>query len=359
MSRTARRPRPDRRSAAVVVGLTLAGLPLLAACGAVPPGAAAIVGGDRLSQATLRNAVTTGLADPDSGPLLAPDRSGYQTRVLSLRIRLRLDRAAAARYGVSVPQSDIDAFYRRVLRATGSQQKLAQAASDPQQGLGLSLTDLADYSAVVVTERAVGDRLVADQPVSDDTLRSAYAQTVQTVTVSHVLLPDKALATKVAAQIRADPASLPALVNRYSLDTQSKESGGKLGTFTRSRPPQDDPAFVAAAFSAPAGSVVGPVKVGSYYDVLRIDAVSSPPFDSVKADLRRRVLADQIKARLPAALQTSDSATGVRVSPRFGSWVEEQRSVNPEGGGPGSVVTRVPDPTAGPLAPPGGSASGA
>lgn len=98
--------------------------------------------------------------------------------------------------------------------------------------------------------------------------------------------PDQA---QLVAQQARSGADFGALAAQYSIDGSTKGKGGALGTVTAG---QLDPGYAKAAFSAPAGSVFGPVQTQNGWNVGRIGAVhpgSPMTFDQVKDAIKTKL----------------------------------------------------------------------
>jgi peptidyl-prolyl cis-trans isomerase D len=81
----------------------------------------------------------------------------------------------------------------------------------------------------------------------------------------------------------------------YSDDAASKAKGGDLGAFGRNRMVKE---FEDAAFSAPVGKVVGPVKSNFGYHLIEVTAKQpggQQPFEAVKEPIRARVTAERLR----------------------------------------------------------------
>jgi parvulin-like peptidyl-prolyl isomerase len=78
----------------------------------------------------------------------------------------------------------------------------------------------------------------------------------------------KALADKLAAEAKKNPAGFAALADQNTEDASGKGKGGDLGWFTKG---QMVPAFDKAAFEAKPGQVVGPIESPFGYHVIKVE----------------------------------------------------------------------------------------
>ena len=163
------------RSSRLVASTGLAVL-LLSGCGSgsVRPGAAALVGDERITVDTLQQVVERGLEDPQAEQQLGQDRSAFQRQVLSRLVTRELLQAAADREGVTVSDGDVDRQLQDFVAQAGDEEALEQQAAQN----GISPQDLPELLRDIVLEQALGDQLTADEDVPAAQLESLYEQAV-------------------------------------------------------------------------------------------------------------------------------------------------------------------------------------
>ena len=130
------------RSSRLAVPAGLAVL-LLSGCGSgqVRPGAAALVGEERIPVDTLQQIVERGLADPQAEEALGQDRPAFQRQVLARLVNREVLQEAADREGVTVDDGDVDAQLEDFAAQAGGEEALeAQAAQ-----AGISRRDLEPF----------------------------------------------------------------------------------------------------------------------------------------------------------------------------------------------------------------------
>ena len=129
----------------------------------------------------------------------------------------------------------------------------------------------------------------ADVRAYYDSNRTVYT-TPQTRVVSHILVKNKALADKLYAQLKKDPAQFAALAKKYSTDPSSKTNGGQL-TITRG---QTVPEFDKVAFALRTGQLSKPVHTQFGWHIIHADKPAKPrqstPFAQVKESIRQQLL---------------------------------------------------------------------
>lgn len=115
----------------------------------------------------------------------------------------------------------------------------------------------------------------------------------ETVTASHVLVDDEALAKEIIAKIESEELSFADAATEYS-SCPSKEQGGNLGEFGRGMMVKE---FEEAAFAMEAGEMTKmPVKTQfGYHVILTTDKQGDAPksFDEVKDEVKSKMLQDK------------------------------------------------------------------
>lgn len=161
-----------------------------------------------------------------------------------------------------------------------------------------------------------GQAQVSDQDLHSyyDAHKGDYAQEEQ-IRARHILVMVNDQRNDAAAEARIREAQkklaggedFAKVAAEYSDDTASKAKGGDLGTFGRNRMVKE---FEDAAFSAPIGKVVGPVKSNFGYHLIEVTAKQpggQQPFEAVKEQIRARLTAE--RTRQVAESRARDLAT--------------------------------------------------
>jgi foldase protein PrsA len=320
-------PRSRARRATVLAGAGLAGLVALSACGPVVPGAAAIVGSERITTSTLHDFVNRALSDPQAQQRFAASsaqRADFERQELGRLVLHRLFRDAVRQEHITITQGDVDAELNTLAKQAGGEKAFVASAA----AQGVDKKDLGLYAYDIIATDKLGDKLVADIQVPQAALDAAYQQNIDQydqVHVAHILVQTKALADQILADVQADPSRFAALARQYSIDTASKDSGGDLGFAGRGAYVKP---FSDAVFAAAPGSFI---EVQSQYGwhVVHVIARRTLTEQQVKQDLRRTVLQDTIQARLATLMQKIAKQRGVRVSPRYGTWDGKSGAINP------------------------------
>jgi len=310
--RTVPRSRPLR--------LAVAALPAALAVGALAgcdtsPGAAAIVGGQRISSHSLQTAVDRALADPTAQQQLGADRVTFVRTELSRLITNALITRAAAVQHVTASNADIDQELAGLEQQAGGAQQLQQQAA----GSGVPKDQLRTFLRYFVLEQKIGAKLVSAVPISQQQLQQAYQSQIDQfdqVDSAHILVKTKAQADAILAQVRKTPSSFATLAAKDSLDTGSKNAGGALGFQPHS---QFVKPFADAIFAAKPGSYI---EVHSQFGwhVVHVIAHRTTTLEQATPQLKASILQPQQQALMQKELSTVAKQLGVHVNPRYGVW---------------------------------------
>ncbi len=345
MIRSSRTPAAARAGRVVVTsGLAVA---LLSACGSsgVRPGAAALVGDQRITATALQQIVTRGLEDPQAEEQLGQDRPAFQRQALARLINRELLEEAADREGVTVDDGDVDLQLERFAEQAGGQEALETQAAQS----GISQQDLPQFLRDVVLDQALGDELTADLDVPQDQLQQLYDQNIgqyDRVRSRHILVAQEAQARSLLAQVEEDPSRFAALAAEFSTDESNKDAGGDLGLVGRG---QFVPEFEQLLFSAEPGSY-DVVQTQFGWHVVNVLERQTTSLEEATPELRRGVLQQQRQQATQELLREVASDVGVKVNPRFGRWDGETGAVEALDD-PNDVTTPGSDETAAPAVP--------
>lgn len=194
-------------------------------------------------------------------------------------------------------------------------------------------------------------RTIAPPPtVTDADVRAAYDRTIAQLRaqcpsgrfVSHIVVPDRARADALAAQIRGG-ASFEQLARENSVDQGSASNGGALGCL-------DAQQLVSQAVrSQPLGQVSAPVPAQAGWQLVMVrDTI---PFELLEPALRQQLTPPPAQSQ--PQLNELLAKAQVEVDPRYGRWVVRngRGAVEPPRGAP-SLTPTTTAPGATPTTPP-------
>ncbi|TSO26621.1 peptidylprolyl isomerase PrsA [Lactobacillus sp. LL6] len=204
-----------------------------------------------------------------------------------------INRALEEQYGSKVSQKEVDKQYNNYKKQYGSQfsavlQQNGMTASSFKQNLKTNLLSEAALKSIKkVTKKQEQEAWKSYQPK---------------VTVQHILVAKKSTAEDIIKQLK-DGKSFKSLAKKYSLDTATKNSAGKLPAFDSTDTTLDS-SFKTAAFKLKTGEVTEtPVKSQSGYHVIKM--INHPAKGSFSS--HKKAIDDQIYASMAQDQETMRS----------------------------------------------------
>ncbi|MFQ5590193.1 MAG: peptidylprolyl isomerase [Phycisphaerae bacterium] len=211
---------------------------------------------------------------------------------------LEAARALAELKKLSVGAKEFNREYERTLRRlVDPLSSVALGSFDREQGERLLDTVLAerhmsrDEYLVIVRRNAYLRAIVESQQVlTEQQLRDEYERAYGThVQIRHIQLASPGEANRALDSLKAG-ADFAELAERISANAASARTGGLLAPFSQG---DDDipELFRKVAFSLAPGQVSDPVRIGSWYHLLKLEKripAESPGFALVRAELEQR-----------------------------------------------------------------------
>jgi parvulin-like peptidyl-prolyl isomerase len=286
------------------------------------PGAAAIVGNDTISAATLQHDVDAATKNTQLTSSPTFSRAEFARQQLGQLILQRVVDAAAADRHVSVTPAEVDRQIASFAQQAGGRAALYQQAA----AQGITAKQLPDSIRTYVLQQKIGAQLVATVPVSQAQLQAAYQKNIDSydqVHAAHILVKTKQLAEHLLALARKTPSQFAALAQKYSIDTGSKNSGGDLGFQPRS---QLVAPFANAIFAAKPGTFLV-VHSQFGWHVVHVIAHHHVSLAAATPQLKQQLLQSTETRLTDQALATVARRLGIHVNPRYGRFDFTQLTV--------------------------------
>lgn len=308
------------RLAGAATSLVVAAL-TLSACN-TSPGAAALVGDNRISTHALQVEVDRALSLPNVQPQLSNDRIGFTRSELGRLVDNLITAAAAKQNHLTATPADIAQQMNAFAAQAGGQAQLIQQAEQS----GIPRAELPSFTHFYVLQQKLADLLVAKVPVSQAQLQAEYQKNIDQfdqVHSAHILVKTKALADTILAKVKQNPSSFAQLAAKYSTDTASKNSGGDLGFAGHG---QFVPSFSDAIFKAKPGSFI---EVHSQFGwhVVHVIAHRTESLAQATPQLKASLLQATRTRLLSEALAKVGHQIGVHINPRYGRWDFDTQTV--------------------------------
>jgi parvulin-like peptidyl-prolyl isomerase len=310
-----------------LIGLCIALVLLAAACGdsgpkAVPSDAVAVVGDESISKSdwdaliaqTKRNFIATKRQFPKAGTVELANLKSNATQFLILSSEYRQE---AEKMDVKVSDEDVQKRLDRIKKQyygnppgqkQASKEEMEKRYQDALKQQGFTDEEVRAGIKLQLTREKVFKKVTDDVKVSDDDVQAYYDKNkAQYETpaqppsrdVRHILVKKKALADQLYAQLKADPRKFAALAKKYTQDTSSKASGGKLapGVAVKGRLL---PEFEQVAFSIKAHQIAKPVHTQAGWHIIEALGPVKPgtpakptPLAQVEEAIRQQLLSSK------------------------------------------------------------------
>jgi foldase protein PrsA len=316
-----------KRIVMVAVLLGLVALAVFAgACGGttVPTGAIAVVGDQTVTQAQFDEIWAQAKAQyaaTDGAPEFPKEGSAeydqLKASIINYLVQNALMNQEAATMKVSVSAKDMDARVKQITEQVGGQKKLDKLLK--QQGVNMD--QLKQQLKAQMLQEAVKAKVDAKVTVSDAEAKKYFDNpdnesqfvVAEQVTARHVLVKTKAEADKVKALLEADnsDANWKKVAAQYSTDPGSKDSGGNLGSFDRSRMVKP---FADAAFALKVKEISDPVKSQYGWHVIEVTGKtpgSNQTFEEAKAGIIQSLKYQLATANWDKWLKNAEKTLGV------------------------------------------------
>jgi hypothetical protein len=331
----------NRLRASALAVVVFVALPLLAACGghsATSPGAAALVGGQRITTGELQSQVNASLASGQVQKTQGFDRNTFIRQLLGHLISVDLLNAAAADRHITVTTQDIKTQTDAFIQQTGSLAALQQQAAAG----GVTTSQLPGFIHYAALQQKLSTSLESTLTATPAQLTAEYQKDIDQfdqLNVAQIAVKSKSLANKLLRKVRKNPASFASLAAKDSLDTATKAKGGAVGFVGRTEVVK----LLGANVPATPGTFQVAHTSGDYV-VLHIIARKVTPRSDVTAQLKTSLFSAQAQALLTKAISAEATKLGVHVSPRYGKWDNTTDAVVPSQS-PVSSSTASPSPS--------------
>ena len=321
----------------IIMAAVLLGLVALAAfagaCGGgttVPTGAIAVVGDQTVTQAQFdeiwaqakaQYASTEGAPEfPKEG---TAEYDQLKASIVNYLVQNALMTQEAATMKVTVTAKDLDARLKQITEQVGGQKKLDKLLK--QQGV--TIDQLKSQLKAQMLQEAVKAKVdeqvkITDaqaQKYYDDPANKSQFVVPDQVTARHVLVKTKAEADKVKALLEADntDAGWKKIAAEYSTDPGSKDTGGNLGSFDKSRMVKP---FADAAFALKVNEISDPVKTQYGWHVIEVTGKtpgSDQTFEEAKAGIIQTLKYQKATANWDKWLKDAETALGIAYAAGF------------------------------------------
>jgi peptidylprolyl isomerase len=170
-------------------------------------------------------------------------------------------------------------------------------ALDSRRWMSQSNLTADDFEGFIVEHVLVAklvDLLVAPENIEDYFRRNRPR--FESVDLAHIVMEDEVAAGEIAALVRDAPDQFEALARRYSLDADTRDSGGRIAELRRGSLPEE---IEERVFAADPGDILGPFPLhdSDVYEIIRVDARRPPVLDDATRERIAELIQEEWLAR--------------------------------------------------------------
>jgi foldase protein PrsA len=304
---------------------------IAAACGSsedaksVPPGAVALVGEKPIEKADLDQLLTWTKQNyeaqkQDLPAVGTPDYEALKSTLLKGLVQQSQWEQAGAAMGVTVADKEVDTRLEALKQQyfKGDDQKF----QDELEKEGLSVEQIRQRIRAKLLSDKIYEAVINKVKVSDADIKAYYdshkAQYLQPESrdVQHILVKKEALADELYAKLK-NGADFGALAKKYTLDTASKDDGGKMTAYKgKTVAPFDK--FV---FAAKVGELSKPIRTQFGWHVIEVLSDTKPAAPQPLAEAKDTISGTLLQQRQKQALQdwvkNAESSYDVTYAPGY------------------------------------------
>ena len=203
--------------------------------------------------------------------------NGKFEQILDDMITDRVMVLSANKAGVSVSTEEIQERFDQIRRVQGLHR--AKAAMEFLDNLGLSLDDFETYLSELLMKEKVVEQVTSEAAVEE--YFSLNSPEFDSIEVGHIVLASENTARELGALLEDDPDSFHELAKEHSLDLETRDRGGVIGTVIRGALQNE---LEAKVFNAEQGAVLGPFPAGdgNGFEIFKVIEKKSAQLDETR-----------------------------------------------------------------------------
>jgi peptidylprolyl isomerase len=189
----------------------------------------------------------------------------------------RLTVLAAKKSGVTVSSEDVQERFDQIRRVQGLHR--AKDTTEFMKRLGVSLDEFESYLTDMIYKEKVIASVTTESAVEE--YFSLNSPDFDSIEVGHIVLDSEGKAREIVALLEDDPDSFEELAKEHSLDVETRDRGGLIGTVLRGSLHSE---VEARVFSSGKGAVLGPYDVGNgnAFEIFKVIDVHSAQLDETR-----------------------------------------------------------------------------
>ncbi len=158
---------------------------------------------------------------------------------------------------------------------------------------GLSVEDLEKEAEAMVLRNKVKNVLTESEV---EKYFHEHKSRFDEAVLAHIVVKEEGIAKELLTQLQEDEATFDELARRYSLDKQTAECGGVLGTFRRG---SLKPELESKVFAAKAGDCLGPVEGQGTWRIIKVLSIKAAELtDKIRFEIKNYLFQEWLKQKL-------------------------------------------------------------
>jgi parvulin-like peptidyl-prolyl isomerase len=210
--------------------------------------------------------------------------TGQADAVIREIIRMKEVMKISGKLGIVASDEEIQEFADKYRLVRGLQS--AKETLETFERNGVTEGDFEWFCEASVLTEAVKKRLA-----SENTMREYFVNhrsQFDVARISIALVQSESMANEIMMQVKEEGADFHVLARRFSVDKETKDSGGYVGAVTREMLPAE---LSAKVFSAKGGDLIGPIQEGELFQVVLVEGVTRGSLnEEVMEAIRERIL---------------------------------------------------------------------
>lgn len=203
--------------------------------------------------------------------------NGKFEQILDDMITDRVTVFAAKKSGISVSTEETQERFDQIRRVQGLHR--AKATMEFLNNLGLDLDEFETYLYELLLKEKVVDQVTSEAAIEE--YFSLNSPEFDSIEVGHIVLAAEGTAKELGALLEDDPDSFHELAKEHSLDLETRDRGGVIGTVIRGALQNE---LEAKVFNAEEGAVLGPFPAGdgNGFEIFKVIAKKSATLDETR-----------------------------------------------------------------------------
>lgn len=206
----------------------------------------------------------------------------------------RLTALSARRCGIQVAPEEVQGRVDEFRRSQGLHR--AKDTFNYLDQLGVSLDEFETY----MTDLLYREKMLA-QIQQEEAIESCFrlhSPLFDAVEISQIVVESEGVAREIVSILEEEPDSFALLAEEHSLDSDTREQGGRIGTVWRGSLPES---LEAKIFGATPGEVLGPFPSanGLFFEVYRIDSRHPARLDeTTRSKIKQMLYRDWLQGQM-------------------------------------------------------------